>query len=233
MLLRLDRERGRLRARLPVFLRRVDRARAIIAETLSFERSAPLFVSYSAGKDSAVMLDLVREQAPDIEARIALWPESEVIGNFTEVISAMRARGANVVACHMDRQSIDESVPDKWHRLATHQPASGYFVGLRREESAHRRISLARFGPIHEIRSGLMSGYLRVAPIADWSLDDVAAWIVTHDTPVLDTYEALGLEERTATRIVVRAKDECMSQLAQTRPWALAQLRRVYPDDIV
>jgi 3'-phosphoadenosine 5'-phosphosulfate sulfotransferase (PAPS reductase)/FAD synthetase len=86
-----DREMGRLRAKLAVYQRRVDQSRTIISKALRMasDEDHPLFVSYSCGEDSAVMLDLVREQAPDIECRILLWPESEVVGNFGEVIAAV------------------------------------------------------------------------------------------------------------------------------------------------
>jgi hypothetical protein len=68
--------------------------------------------------------------------------------------------------------------------------------------------------------------------MAWWHESDIAAWISTHDTPVLDTYTAGGIGERTSTRIVVRAKDACLSQLAQYRVGGIAKLRQIYPDDV-
>lgn len=193
-----------------------------------------MYVAFSGGKDSAALLDLVIEQKPDTEARMLLWPESEVMADYDRVISAWRDRGVRVSVLRLSRNSLDESVSDRWQSLAQMAPAGGVFVGLRADESRHRAIALARHGVVHRYVSGPLAGLVRAAPLAAWQTADVGAWISTRDLPVLDTYDVLGISARTSSRIPRgQARDQAMSQMAVARPWATTALRHIYPDDMI
>lgn len=190
-----------------------------------------MFVALSCGKDSAALFSLVREVDDSISGRILLWPESEALGNYHETISAWRALGADVMELRLERASIDDSVPERWFRLQEIAPCDEHFVKIRADESRHRRIALAKHGLMHQYRSGMSVGQWRCAPLAWWSTDDVAAQIYRSGAPILDIYDAEGIEARSSTRIPRdEARDDAMAQL-QRRGWeSVRMLRQVYPD---
>lgn len=219
------RETARLHARLPAHRRRVEAARSVIRSALALHPDA--YVSFSAGKDSGVLLHLVMEQKPDIEARILTWPETRLLGDYDAVIAAWRQRGARIVEVSRHRESIRERNPEKWKAL--HCGATAYFVGLRAEESRGRMTSLRRFGCVHRLRNGLT----RIAPLAWMSTDDIAAIVLTNGLPVLRTYHEHGFDSRTATRIIARPgmQETVMATLRRRDPVAYARLRDLYPED--
>jgi 3'-phosphoadenosine 5'-phosphosulfate sulfotransferase (PAPS reductase)/FAD synthetase len=221
-------EHYRLHARLPAHRRRVEAAAALIGRALS-ELSPRPFVACSFGKDSAVLLHLVQQQCPDIEARFLRWPETELMGDFDRVIGEWRARGANVCELDLWRASAGERVPDRWARLQALSPAAGYFIGLRAEESKGRRASLRCHGDYYTLASGLV----RVAPLAWWALADVAAYVAVHDLPTLKNYRELGIAARTASRVPRASGDArqmALTDLQRMDPVAHARLRQLYPD---
>lgn len=223
-----ERERGRLRAKLGVFQRRLSSARAIIAEGLALAPDS--YVAFSVGKDSGVVLDLVREQQPEVEARFLRWPETALIDDYDHVIAAWRSRGAHIRELSLTRDRSWEANPDKWRQLAALTPTAGLFLGLRKDESRVRAMSLGRYGPIHR----LADGRWRFAPIWDWSTEDVLAWTVTRDLPLLDAYRRHGIETRTTSRIIARdqysIRENMLRRLREDNPVAYAALRNIYPD---
>lgn len=223
-----ERERYRLHARLPVFRRRLEAAHKIIRQGLATcERP---FVACSFGKDSAVLLDLVRQHRPGIEARFLRWPETELLGNYDEAADAWRARGANIAILDLSRATLDEAVPDRWQRLNALAPADGSFVGLRAEESRVRKMRLGRDGPVAHVRS---TGMWRICPLARWRTEDVAAYVVSRDLPTLEAYHRKGFEARTSSRVPRdqhSIRREALFDLRQHNPAAWAQLAQLYPE---
>lgn len=221
-----ERSAALLLARLPAHRRQVERAREVVRRTL--EQHAPAYVAYSGGKDSTVLLHLARTVAPTIEARILLWPESHLLGNFDEVVDRWRALGATIHAVRQTRASFRERSPDKWRYLDAIGPIRSVLIGLRARESSIRRMSLRRFGVAHRRSDGIV----RVCPLAGWSTMDVAAVIAAHDLPLIDAYEAT-IDVRTTTRIIARPglTEKALAQMRETRPDAMAHLREIYPED--
>lgn len=221
-----DKRAALLNAKLRPFARKVAAAEAIIAETI--RTASPAFVAYSGGKDSTALLWLARRIMPDIEARILLWPESELLGNFADNIAAWRALGANIREVHLTRRHWTEKVAGKWEALNDAAPARSVFIGLRAQESAVRRLSLRRFGIFHERGDGR----LRVCPLARWSTMDVASVIASNDLPLLDRYEE-SIDVRTTTRIIARPglTEQALDEMRRRDPSALTALRQIYPGD--
>lgn len=216
---------------MPTFQRRRDEALEWIRRGLDGRR---MFVALSCGKDSAALLSLVRDVDPSIDSRILLWPESEALGNYADTIAAWRATGANVRELHLTRMSLDESVPERWARLRDLAPCDGHFVGLRAQESRNRRIALARHGILHCYRSGHSAGHWRCAPLAWWSVDDIAAQLYLSEAPLLDTYYAEGLEARTSTRLPrSEARDDAIAMLQRRGALTMRAARAFYPDDSI
>jgi 3'-phosphoadenosine 5'-phosphosulfate sulfotransferase (PAPS reductase)/FAD synthetase len=205
------------------YARRVDEALALIDQGLALCR-AP-YVACSFGKDSAVLLDLVMRRAPDIEARFIRWPETEHLGNYSEVIEAWRARGARIHILDLWRASLDEKVGDRWKMLR--DTADGVFIGLRAEESLARRTTLLVHGTLFHSKEG----HYRISPLAWWRTRDIAAYVVTHDLPTLTPYKRHGFSERTSSRIPrASVRGDLLRQIRSEDPQAWAGLVALYPE---
>lgn len=221
-------KRAALWARHPTHLRRVEHSRAILREALGAHPG--LYVAWSAGKDSAVCLELAREVRADIAARILTWPETRLLGDYDRVIAAWRERGAHIEEVQLNRSRLSDSVANRWWTL--HAEAPGYICGLRADESRVRRITLAKHGQVHLQTSGLRP-LLRVSPIAWWQTIDVAAFVVARDLPVLSVYSETpeGFDRRTSSRVPRESvRDDFFTDLQERDPAAMQALHALYPD---
>lgn len=212
-------------ARSDRFQKRVDEAIDIIRRGLEVAPDA--YISCSFGKDSAVMYHLCSSVKPDIQARFIRWQESNLLDNYDAVIDQWLMRGMNLTVLDMVRESLDDSAKDRWQQLETLAQASGYFVGLRIEESRGRKISLVKDGSLYQKKGGLW----RICPIAHWRTDDVAAYVVLHDLPMLNTYHQEGFAARTASRVPRQeVRGQSLSALRQRDPNAFEALATKFPE---
>jgi sulfate adenylyltransferase subunit 2 len=192
---------------------RTKKSRAIIAQMLELcERP---YLALSFGKDSVAMLDLVREQAPDIPCVFGCTNETYLLGNYEELVDAYRQRGANIVVANVDRFSIAERGYEMSGEIAGKlvfnakeffDNYDGCFMGLRIEESNARRITLVRkdnnvIGPrIMQYKTGRRAGMYRACPMADWKDYEVLNWIRHKNLPSLNAYSE-GHTVRTSTMV--------------------------------
>lgn len=97
-----------------------------------------------------------------------------------------RHRGRN------DLQTYIEGVYPQW---------DGVIMGLSKEESMGRRVTLSIRNTDHNNIFRYVQGKYRCCPLANWKEIDLAAYIATHDLPLLDAYKQQGLHARTTARI--------------------------------
>jgi predicted phosphoadenosine phosphosulfate sulfurtransferase len=217
-----------LHARSAGFARRLVEAEALIRAGLDVCQ-AP-YVAFSVGKDSAVLAHLVMRVRPEVELRFIRWEESQYLDNYEEVLAAWEARCApRLVVLDLARDSLAVRAAGRWEQLRQVAPCDGYFIGLRAEESRKRRLTLRQHGALYQQASGLW----RVAPLAWWRMDDVAAYIVQHDLPMLGTYHAEGLAARTSARVPrdhLNIREQALSALRQRDPGRWNQLRQLLPE---
>lgn len=179
-----------LYAKMPEHKVLVNKTKGFIRWAL--ERVENPYVACSFGKDSAVMLHLVLEQMPDVKIRFIRWVnETDLLANYNEVISAWNLQ--NLEQIELFRQSIDDKIKE---RYATSEYDS-YFIGFRQEESTARRITLKTQGMFYKMKEGK----IRISPLSDWKLKNIAAYIVENNLPTLDTYKQFGFQERTTSRV--------------------------------
>lgn len=78
----------------------------------------------------------------------------------------------------------------------------GFFMGLAKEESKGRRITLSMTwnGQPHPSVFRYWDGKYRCCPLMNWNEKDIAAYVATNELPLLDEYETFGLEARTTAR---------------------------------
>lgn len=171
--------------------------KALVNKTSGFirwalEKVSHPYVACSFGKDSAVMLHLILTHSPNIPVRFIRWEnETEHIDNYDQVISQWNLPNLHQVT--FNRSSLSDSRKDRYKT----QGYDSYFIGLRKEESVSRRITLKKHGMFHTLKSGLT----RISPLADWTTRDISAYVLSNSLPTLQSYISQGMQSRTASRI--------------------------------
>lgn len=201
------RETYRLRTKLPVYRRRLARAEALIHQACAI---GPCSIGFSGGKDSLALLHLAQRIAPDIPG-FFIDSGCETPDTLATV-AAMAARGHRIERVYPVRSIVDmykvcglagydgpDKLPGEWHwqradwkRMLIDEPAEriramGYpvaLLGLRKEESRGRLISLRKYGAIHQRRDGAWIA----SPLADWEGADVLAYCLTEGLPLSAIY---------------------------------------------
>jgi len=203
----MDREVYKLHAKLPVFRRWIAATQNIIFEGL--ETMDKPYLSCSFGKDSVVLLHLVMQYAPDIAVVFInsgyCFPDTyEVRDKFIRDyhINLVEIQQPHDYMDIIDQYGLpDDRTPtqqDKVVRLLKKDLANewakangydGHFWGMRKEESAGRRVMLNNRGPLFRAQA---AGLWRCAPLADWRWEDIWAYIHAYDVPYSGIYDKHG-----------------------------------------
>jgi len=218
-------------ALLPIFERRVAQAMNCIRYAYQLCR-AP-YVSFSAGKDSSVMLHLILSIKPNAIVRILTGGETRLLHRDIDGVLDWWRSGypkmdfAEIQVDHVfspgweDKTFYEQyqTFQNEWEKyLHAAGDWDGCFIGLRAEESAIRRAWLRERMEGHAIRqyrAGSKAGVYRICPLADWREEDIGAYIIKHQIPLLAGYEK-GFSARTKTRMGGRAMI-AFGQLAELR----------------
>lgn len=184
-------------AKLPPFKNKVEQAKQFIRQALEI---SPAFVSISWGKDSIVMLHLAQQIKPDILAVHYASPESHagITSNFPEVIESYLTRfdtNYRYLVAEPDWAFTPNTVKDRVHSIIDTDTYRMDLIGVRAEESKERKISVSKYGIIHQYKTGLW----RCFPLAYWKTRDIWAYITLHDLPSLMAYNYSGRTNPHAT----------------------------------
>jgi len=205
--------------------------KVLVSKTSGFirwalERVETPYVACSFGKDSSVMLDLVLKQRPEIPVVFASHPETRILDNYDSVITEWIKKGINYheIFCegnlikikHAQREAM-QNWSDSW---------DAFFVGIRKDESFGRRVSLKKYGMFHR----LASGKIKICPMADWTTRDIAAYVISNDLPTLSKYNSEGFSARTTSGIPRTHVNECLQSLKNRDLNAFNQLCKLFPD---
>lgn len=205
-------EEAGLRARLPAFRRKLDKARSLIDRQLTKGHGG--YVSWSGGKDSTVCALIAHDVHPGVPL---VWVDGghDYPGHPQWMRDLATVRGWDLDIIPTDPPILDllaqsgvwdHNAPDRrelaaqFHetlnlapaRIARARHGNVQIIGLRAQESQRRRESLRTWGIVRP-----WAGGTGVAPIGWWSDDDVWAAHAHYDcprSPIYDQLEALGCE---------------------------------------
>ncbi len=193
-------------SRLPIFQRRVEHALKTIQRVAE---TNVIGVSYSGGKDSTVVLDLVRNIIPDAPA--GFW-DSGSETEFDETYDLARHYNVEIVPSRMtlaemcrsggywgydsptpdvEYNFMDALVLEPSHRFAVAHDIDCIAMGLRSGESAARRISYRKRGIYYTVKNTPPVTH-HLCPIADWSEDDVIAYIASRELRYHIAYDLMA-----------------------------------------
>lgn len=225
--------RFQIHSTLPVFQRRVARARSRIEEWLAAVRNP--YVAFSGGKDSTCVLHLVREQRPETPAVYldadCCFPEVDDLLQHTP--NLIRYPTSEPFLVTLARYGVDDPrIGNITMRTTVYEPVEasveehgfdGTAYGLRAEESRGRRLHARSRGAIFRYKKRYGS-LLACQPIWDWTYDDVWAFIVVNQVPYAGTYDRMWHMAEREQRVSYWAGETNRSR------GRYAWLRQNYPD---
>ena len=203
-----ERETCRLYARLPVFRRRVERAKAVVRRALE-DHPGRWGVSCSGGKDSTATLGV---------ALNAGW-RGPVFFFYCAETPTENARLVEQLARDHGLELIAFEVPGAWDVFHQHgrfflEPETdgevqavrsmlrgykevatstardaglaGLFWGMRRAESKARAVTLSKHGPVYRADG---RNEMTACPLFDWDARDVWAFLLAEGLPWLERYD--------------------------------------------
>ena len=208
----IERLQHELHARLPVFKRKVDKARAIIDEALAIDVNWAL--SFSGGIDSTVLLDLLNDAHPAIQwgddgadylETLQFLSDTEQRYNFE--LQRIRCLEPWRDWCvEMDRPDLAQPGPEmdaawlnphQWHdtwgslKNAVNHGYGGVFLGLLASESRGRNYALKNgYKPLYQVASE--NGMWHCSPLASWDKRDVWAYVVSRRIAYNPVYDKLA-----------------------------------------
>ncbi len=175
------------------FKEKVNEARRIIKNALDLYGSDKCFISFSGGKDSTVLLNLVYSIDKNVLVvhwdygkyfiprkiheeiiNILKWHDAKYIVATSTAYERYKRKARNVLGRHYIGKFL-KYMYEQGYRLV--------FIGLRKEESIRRKIRLKDY--FEKDKSGLINCY----PIMNWSYKDVWAYIYSRKIPYLSVYD--------------------------------------------
>ncbi len=186
-----------MHAKLPAFKKKV----AASLELIRTCTANKMYVAVSGGKDSTVMLDLVRTVAPATPAIFSddewMLPETETyleqVTNLTRIASPAW-HSYFFVSNKKKRDDIRwiEGAANNSMQTYARQKYDCAMIGLRKDESSKRRIHIRVHGDKFTTKAGMTQCY----PLANWTTDDIWAYIRSEGigyNKAYDKMSAMGL----------------------------------------
>lgn len=192
-------QRFSLHGRLRQHRWRVEQAREAIKHWIGL--SSRRYVSFSGGKDSSVVLHLVRSLAPDTPCVYwdadCCFPEVSALIDATpnctryatdEPFLDTLARYGLFSDGDIDRATMQSTVYGPVTRWTRDGAFDGAAYGLRQEESRGRRMMGRQRGAVFFSQQYEV---WQCQPVTTWLYDDIWAYIVTNNVPYAGTYDRM------------------------------------------
>lgn len=203
-------EEGALYARLHQRQRKLTYALRGIEE---MRKLAPIaYASISFGKQSICLAHMLYQAMPKLPMYfLASW-ESFKMHNYRDVIDRFCecwpinlhiVTADNVTNNTLDWKETRDIGFRDLQKMCDPADWDGWYWGLVKEESFGRYMTLSyRWkGQPHPTIFKYVDGKYRCCPLAEWDIQDIAAYVGEYDLPMLNTYKRNGLHARTTARI--------------------------------
>lgn len=232
-----------LYAKLPRFGRQVEKTLQFIQDAFS-TIPGEMLVSFSGGKDSTVLLDLVRCVQPGCQAIFVdsgaefpetlefvastpsvttYYPEISILEMFGMIDAYGHTGGEYGSDFHWSGGAIlDCLIVEPMARARHDMNAIGHLIGLRAEESVRRRLVRRTKGKLFQTKAGEWRCY----PLMDWTTQDIWSYIASRGlayNAVYDKLEELGIERERA-----RMSTYACARTRHYGEWAI--LKRGWPE---
>jgi phosphoadenosine phosphosulfate reductase len=219
----MDERSALLYAKLHSYTRLVNRTHGFIRWALA--RVKTPYVACSFGKDSAVMLHMVLEQAPDIPVVFVRRVETDLIDNYQDVIQQWGTINLQTISYTgwLEDQDAARGIGNAVKSL---QNFDSFFVGLRSDESVGRRLTLKNHGMFYQNTSGKT----RICPLKDWNTKDITAYTYQNRLPILSKYLIEGFDARTTAAIPSKFPHETIQSLKTRDIESYNKLLTLLPD---
>ena len=184
-------------ARLPQYIRKENKAKSDIAAML--RKCEKTYVALSWGKQSIICAHMAYNVSKDILCVHWTGPDAQLIADFDNTrdlfLNRWPVKYIELSEGHEGKlmAAIKEFVSN--HKM------EGVILGLAKCESKGRRHTLRKNDKqnIYTYASGVCQ--YRCCPLADWTNEDLAAYISKHNIPLLSTYRRYGLDVRTSVGV--------------------------------
>lgn len=233
---RLERKLFLAHAKTAAFDRKVEQAERIIWRWL--DKCASPYVRFSGGKDSTVMLHLVRRIAPDSPAMFThdeyVLPETMEFVDTTENLRKIAYTNPHAPWFTAWRDGPVNLPPDvEWVETGEAKDTAaiyqdrydhdGVAIGSRADENKTRRAYLKAKGPLFKVHS---RNVWQCYPVAWWTDRDIWAYLLSRRVPYNKAYDKLSemgvpLRERRVGPLAVEGP---------ARRGAIAILKQGWPD---
>lgn len=220
---------GRLHAKSVEHARALAFARSGIRELLKL---APrTYVSLSFGKQSLCLAHLTYEISPETPMFFLASDETWHLYDYADVIESFLSRWPiklTIVQTHRWQDGDDwtsaRAAGDRdLQTMVNRDEWDGWLWGLSVDESRQRKLTL--LGGVNQHNShpsiyAYSDGKLRGCPLMNWTINDLAAYIATHDLPLLNIYKRFGLTQRTTARVtkkMLRNQGMALARMTNSR----------------
>lgn len=180
----------------PGFRRKLARSQEVCEQFLAVCKQPSASISF--GKDSVVQADLLRTLQPDLPF---IHGDRGDGGDTQEILDLkeqlMREWKLNVVTaptrysalyCYQHGLPIRKYLIEAIEQAEAELGVDGNAVGITRDESRARRMSVA----VHGLLFDLADGRKRCYPIGHWHAIDVWAYTISRNLPYLPIYDRLA-----------------------------------------
>ena len=210
---------GRLLALMPQYKKKVAKALEDIKQMLMLCKSP--YVSLSWGKQSSTLMHMVYSLDSSVPALFFRGPDTNIIADFDKVMKQFQAKWP-IIYFEIEREFSYKERARQWE---AETGKDGVFMGFARHESKARKYTLAKADANNIFV--YKSKFLRSCPLRFWSDMDIAAYVATHEIPMLSTYHRLGFTARTSAGMHIgRASEIGMDSLTDEQRERLLAAQR-------
>lgn len=202
-------ELGELRLNMPVYRRRLEKAKSIVGQ--AFSQCERPYVAVSGGKDSIAMLGIVDDVAKELGRDFEIWAhlsDASFPGTEETIRETCRIIGREPIIDWSPVSAfdvIDQGSKQQFGKKGYFFDAiKNYvetnnrdlvFIGVRAQESARRRRAVRIHGQIFQ--TSVPSPITACYPIAWFEVEDVAATIIKYGLPFHPIYYKKDLDGNT------------------------------------